>query len=177
MAPYLICTGEDPLEKPRWSTLPQTLKTLGWYHLGRLIAYMAAALIVAGLASAGAQLPEPLQRGARVLAAVTLAGVLLWTHRTRKCPGTKPRAGGAMTLGLLQGLSPCPPFLTALGLALASQSPQTAILLFLALFAGTAVLTLPLAFLEPLRRSKPLTQATRAAGYLVCAYLLLTALL
>ncbi len=178
MAPYLVATGEDPGARPRWSTLPGNLKTLGWYHLGRLLAYLAAGVLVAGLAGAGAELPEPVSRVARGLAAVTLAAALIWTgRRAHRCPGQRPLAGGALTLGLLQGLSPCPPFLTALGMALAAASPSHAILLFLALFAGTALLTLPLAFLEPLRRSAGLTHATRAAGYAVCAYLLLTALI
>ena len=176
MAPYLVSVGQDPEGKPRWSTMPSALGSLGWYHLGRLLAYLAAGLLVAGLTTAGATLPEPLSRGARVLAAVTLAAALLYTRRRHRCPGAKPRAGGALTLGLLQGLSPCPPFLTALGLALASASPLNAILIFVALFAGTALLTLPLAFIEPLRRSPALTKAARAAGYLTCAYLLATAL-
>lgn len=180
MAPYLVSTGEDPADSPRWSTLPRSLGTLGWYHAGRLLAYLAAGVLVAGLTTAGATLPEPLSRGARILAALTLAAALLYTRKrgeAHRCPGTKPRAGGALTLGLLQGLSPCPPFLTALGLALASASPLNAILLFAALFAGTAILTLPLAFIEPLRRNPTLTRATRAAGYATCAYLLATALI
>ena len=177
MAPYLVSTGEDPAGGPRWSTMPSALGALGWYHLGRLMAYLAAGLMVAGLASAGAVLPEPLSRGARLLAAVTLAVALIYTHKARRCPGAKPRAGGALTLGLLQGLSPCPPFLTALGLALTTASPLNAVLIFLALFAGTALLTLPVAFIEPLRRSPALTKAARAAGYLTCAYLAATALI
>ena len=178
MAPYLVSTGEEPAGRPRWSTMPSALGALGWYHLGRLVAYLAAGLLVAGLASAGAVLPEPLSRGARILAALTLGAALIYTRgKPRRCPGAKPRAGGALTLGLLQGLSPCPPFLTALGLALTTASPLNAVLIFLALFAGTALLTLPIAFIEPLRRSSALTKAARAAGYLTCAYLAVTAIL
>lgn len=72
---------------------------------------------------------------------------------------------------MLQGLSPCPPFLIAVGMALTSTGVASGLLLFLTLFAGTALYTLPLAFLEPLRRRAWLFAATRIVGAVVALYL------
>lgn len=49
------------------------------------------------------------------------------------------------------------------------------LLLFGALFLGTALFTLPLAFIEPLRKRRWLTRLVRVVGLLVCLYLLLSA--
>jgi uncharacterized membrane protein len=72
----------------------------------------------------------------------------------------------------MQGFSPCPPFLIAVGLALSAPGVLGGTLLFLALFLGTALYTLPLAFVEPLRRRRWLFVVTRVVGGLVAVYLL-----
>jgi hypothetical protein len=81
-------------------------------------------------------------------------------------------------MGALQGLSPCPPFLMAVGLALTAPDEGVlgGTLLFVSLFFGTALFTLPLAFLEPLRRRVWLFGLLRIVGGLVCVYLVLQGL-
>jgi sulfite exporter TauE/SafE len=56
MGPYLVSTdGRGAAsETPRWSTVPAALRTLGWYNLGRLLAYLAVGLVVSWLAARGA---------------------------------------------------------------------------------------------------------------------------
>lgn len=174
MGPFLVAT-DAPGPRARWAAVPAALVTLLWYNLGRLVAYLAAGLLVVWLAQRGAQLPATVQAGARLLMALILALSLIWPSSTRRCWRDDLRRSGAFAVGLLQGVSPCPPFLTAVGLGLSAASPAAGLLVFLALFAGTALFTLPLAFLQPLRERAWLTWLVRGLGGLVCLYLVLSA--
>ena len=62
-------------------------------------------------------------------------------------------------------------FVAAVGLGLQASGPLSALMLFAALFAGTALYTLPLAFVEPIRRRRWLSWAMRGIGVLICAHL------
>jgi len=106
MGPYLVSTDGRGAgaAATRWSTVPAALRTLGWYNLGRLIAYLTVGLVVSWLAARGAALP-------------------------------------------------------------------------VALFVSTALFTLRLALLEPLRRRVWLTHVTRVVGAVVCAYLVVSAVI
>lgn len=176
MGPYMVATDASALSR-RWSTVAGGLRALGWYNLGRLLAYLGVGIAVA-LVAGTAALPVHLQ----VVALLATAGLLgysvarpathsaCWRLRGR-------RSVGAFAMGVLQGVSPCPPFLVAVGIALSKPGVGGGILLFLSLFFGTALFTLPLAFLEPLRRSRWLFGAMRAVGAVVCVYLLARAAL
>jgi hypothetical protein len=140
------------------------------------VAYAATGLLVATFA--GATLPPAAQAAARLVTAAILGYSLL-----RPALGSRPawrparRHRGALVVGLLQGIAPCPPFVAAVGLGLSASGPAAGLLLFLALFASTTLMTLPLALLEPLRRRAWLAQLTRAVGAAVLLYLLATAVL
>jgi sulfite exporter TauE/SafE len=172
MAPYLVST-EPPPEGRRWSSLPRAARTLLWYNLGRLLAYLAAGLAVTGLARLGGSLPPVVPPLAQLATAGLLAYALLRPSVPHRCWRAGARSAAAFSVGFSQGLAPCPPFIAAIGIALAEggRGPFAALLLFLALFVGTALYTLPLAFLEPLRRRPWLAIAMRVAGGLVCLYL------
>lgn len=176
MGPYMVCTSPQQ-RGHRWSTVPSAFRALGWYNLGRLLAYLAAGLLVSGLAQSGAAMSPQLLAVTRLATGVILALLLLRSPKPEGCLSVRQRSTGAFAMGLLQGLTPCPPFLAAVALALTLPGRATGLLLFLSLFAGTALLTLPLAFIEPLRRRPWLTHLTRALGLLICLYLILSALL
>jgi len=178
MGPYLVSTDGRGAgaAATRWSTVPAALRTLGWYNLGRLIAYLTVGLVVSWLAARGAALPVALQAGARIAVAAVLAVSLVRPAPEQRCWGAR-RGLGAFTVGVLQGLSPCPPFLAAVGLGLSASGPAAGLLLFVALFVSTALFTLPLALLEPLRRRVWLTHVTRVVGAVVCAYLVVSAVI
>jgi sulfite exporter TauE/SafE len=175
LGPYLVAT-EERASGARWSTVPAALRTLGWYNLGRLIAYLAVGLIVTALAAAGTTLPAPVQVAARLVTAAILGVAVIRPATPQRCWGHR-RSAGAFVVGALQGLSPCPPFLVAVGLGLTAAGRATGLLLFAALFVGTALYTLPLALLEPLRRRDWATWIVRGVGAVVCLYLVVSALL
>ncbi len=176
MGPYMVCTS--PQRKGhRWSTVPGAVRALAFYNLGRLLAYLAAGLLVTGLALSNAAASPQLLAVTRLVTGLILFALLLRRPRAEGCLSPRQRATGAFAMGLLQGLTPCPPFLAAIALALTLPGLTTGLLLFFSLFLGTALLTLPLAFIEPLRRRPWLTHLTRGLGLLICAYLILTAIL
>lgn len=178
MGPYLVSTDEEPPTR-RWATVGPALRVLGWYNLGRLLAYLGAGVATSLVAGSG-MIPAPVQAAALAATAVLLAVAVArpgggrhvcWLARGRR------RKAGALLIGLLQGFSPCPPFLIAVGLALSAPGLAGGVLLFLALFVGTALYTLPLALVEPLRRGRWLFVFARAAGGLVALYLVVRAAL
>lgn len=175
MGPFLVATADDPGQKPRWSSVPQLLRALGWYNIGRLLAYGIAALVVSQLATLQAGSSRELQALLRAIAAGVVGWAMIRPASTKACWASRGRAAGSFLLGVAQGFAPCPPFLAAVGLGLASR-PTAALLLFGALFAVTTLFTLPLALLEPLRRRPALRWAMRGMGALVCLYLGLSAL-
>jgi sulfite exporter TauE/SafE len=165
LGPYLVATEREPAG--RWSTVPSALRSLLWYHLGRLLAYLGIGLL-AGCGAGRARLPPAIQAAALFLTALLLGISLLRPSNRERCWGARRRAQGAFAMGLLQGLLPCPTFLSALAVALASPGLAGALLLFAFLFLGTSVFSLPLALLEPLRRRPLLRRLTLAGGGLVC---------
>jgi sulfite exporter TauE/SafE len=172
MGPFMVSTDATRLEG-RWSTVGPAFRVLGWYNLGRLLAYLAVGVLASLVAGSGS-IPRAVQAAALLVTAVLLVvAVIRPADGERRCwlGRTRGRRTGAFVIGALQGLSPCPPFLIAVGLALSAPGVLGGTLLFLALFAGTALYTLPLAFLEPLRRRRWLFVASRVVGGLVALYL------
>jgi sulfite exporter TauE/SafE len=178
MAPYLVSTERTPDDR-RWSTLPAAARTLAWYNLGRLLAYLAAGIAVTGIVRLGGSLPPLVPIVAQLCTAAVLAYALLRPEPRHRCWHGRRRSAAAFSVGLTQGLAPCPPFVAAIGLAFEAGGKNllAAPLLFLALFLGTSLYTLPLAFLEPLERRRWLSVAARAIGGGVCVYLVFGALL
>jgi sulfite exporter TauE/SafE len=173
MGPYMVATDEETTAlSRRWASVAAAFRALGWYNLGRLVAYLAAGIFVSLVA--GARVVPPVAQAAALLASAGLLAYALVrpAQQTHCWQGKGRRSAGAFTMGLLQGLSPCPPFLIAVGIALTAPGLTSGVLLFLSLFFGTALFTLPLAFLEPIRRRAWLFSAMRVLGALVCLYLL-----
>jgi sulfite exporter TauE/SafE len=191
LGPFMVVTSDEPAPairtdgapgargpRPgrRWTTLGGSLRVLAWYNLGRLAAYLATATVVSLAARSGALLPPAVQASAQLLTAGLLAYALLRPATERRCWPSKDRSRSAAVIGLLQGLMPCPPFITAIALALGSPQLLGGLLLFVSLFVGTALFTLPLAFVEPLRRRRWLTLLVKGVGVLVCAYLVVASI-
>ncbi len=81
----------------------------------------------------------------------------------------KPRTGAA-TLGLLTGLSLCPPFLVAGVRAAQLESLPMALLFFALFFAGTAVWFVPFAAVGAVGRTPQITLVARMAALIIAAY-------
>lgn len=175
MGPYMLATDGVALSR-RWSTVGGGLRALGWYNLGRLLAYLGVGITAAMVAGATA-LPAHLQAVALLATAGLLGYSVARPAGRSRCWVKGRRSVGAFAMGVLQGVSPCPPFLVAVGIVLSRPGVGGGVLLFLSLFVGTALFTLPLAFLEPLRRSRWLFGAMRLLGAVVCIYLLVLAVL
>ncbi len=171
MGPYLVAVSPEA-SAARWSSVGATLRVVGWYNLGRLIAYLTVGALVALFARWELALPGWAQGVARLAAAAMLLVSLIRPSTSQRCWRHGERAAGALLLGVAQGISPCPPFIAAVGLGLQASGAVSALLLFVALFVGTSLYTLPLAFVEPIRRRRWLSWAMRAIGLLICAHLI-----
>ncbi|MCC6747292.1 MAG: sulfite exporter TauE/SafE family protein [Deltaproteobacteria bacterium] len=169
LGPYLVTT-EGGADGARFAQLPARARTLLWYNLGRFLAYLAAATVVSAAGAELRALPASVGAATRLASAALLLLCVL-RQPAPLCGARAGRFGGAFGLGLLQGLVPCPPFVSAVGLALAGSSVPGSALLFAGLFLGTALYTLPLALLEPLARWPWLSRLGRVAGLLVALYL------
>ncbi len=188
VVPFLVGEGRAPL---------QAASLLGRFLLGRLAGYLAfgAAAGLAGAALGPDSAPRALVFGAVYCA---LAGLLLayglspkpadplrMSHRLSgaSCPaGRQGRRLGwlrarwpsalPVALGLLTGLSWCPPFLLAVAGAADIGGVAGSVAFFAAFFVGTSLYFLPLPGLGLLRRSQALGQVARlAAGVIGAVYL------
>ena len=115
---------------------------------GRLAAYVLLGACIGMIAGAGLPVPAPWLLSAA-------AGVLLMVYAgvpdrhlggclCRRLPSTF--SGGALTLGFLTGLSPCPPLLASGVIALQTHGVLPAVLTFVAFFAGSSLFLLPAVF-------------------------------
>ncbi|MBN2449715.1 MAG: AmmeMemoRadiSam system radical SAM enzyme [Lentisphaeria bacterium] len=117
---------------------------------GRLLAYVVLGLCVGMIAGSGLPLPAPwvlrFLAGVLLLAAAW-AGPLWGGHCGGRRRGEGAAAwGGAFALGLVTGLSPCPPLLASGVIALQSHGPLAGVLTFLAFFAGSSAFLVPILF-------------------------------
>lgn len=176
MGPFLVSASPMP-DARRWSSVPGTARTLLVYNLGRLLAYLATGLLLVVVASWGASMPGWVQASLRLATAAVLAWSLWRPTRGQVCRRGAASPGGAFALGALQGFSPCPPFVAAIGLALSASNALAGIVLFFALFCSTALFTLPLAFIEPIVRRRWLTSLMIGLGIATCIYLVISAIL
>jgi hypothetical protein len=151
----------------------------------RLVGYLlfAGAAWIAGSAlspqwSAGSWLFGGTQL---LLAAALVVFVAGWPHRACSAAGShdqliqigsiaKPYVTGAAALGLLTGISLCPPFLVA-GVR-ASQLPSlaAALLFFVMFFVGTVVWIVPMLALSFIRRNPSIVLVARITAVLLAGY-------
>lgn len=85
----------------------------------------------------------------------------------------KGRIPGAAVLGLLTGLSLCPPFLAAGVRAAHAANVVTALLFFAVFFVGTTIWFVPFAGMGWIRRNEAVTTVARMAMVLIALYYLL----
>jgi pyruvate formate lyase activating enzyme len=115
---------------------------------GRLAAYVLLGAFVGAIAGAGLPLPAPwLLTGAAAVLLLVYAGFPdrhVGACLCRRLPATF--SGGALALGFLTGLAPCPPLLASGVMALEAHGLLPAILSFVAFFAGSSVFLLPAVF-------------------------------
>ncbi len=157
---------------------------LGTFLGTRFVGYLLFAIVV-GEIGAAASLPQagrPLVFGA---VHVLLAAVLVWYARTagRSCAGecaapalvpigvtAKRGVPGAAVLGLLTGVSLCPPFIAAGVRAAELGSVVGAALFFTMFFIGTSVWFVPFVGLGCVRRNEAILTVARMAMVLIALY-------
>ncbi len=162
-------------------------RTLSTFLVARLAGYLLFAGIAWEVGTLASLLPAPrlLVMGA---VNVILAGVLLWYAWSAKhlCEGScsesrlvnigaakSHRTSGAAVLGLLTGLSLCPPFVAAGFRAAQLGSVMQALLFFTCFFIGTTVWFVPFAGLGCVVRNQAVITVARMTMVLISIYYLL----
>lgn len=153
-----------------------------------LAARLAGYLLFAAVAwEVGALISLPPAPRVFLMGAVNLAlaGVLIWYAYSAKhvcrpsCSGSKlvkieatkkSRVGGAATLGLLTGLSLCPPFVAAGVRAAELGSVAQALLFFAFFFIGTSLWFAPFVGLSCVARNEAVITVARMAMALIALY-------
>jgi hypothetical protein len=174
LLPYLLAEGE----RPRWDGA-----ALGSFLLGRLAGYLSFALLAWLL---GVTLLEGWASRALLVGAAYLAlGGLLIVYGFRRPPtacAAAPAAGLLArvrsrwptalpaVLGLLTGLSLCPPFLLAVTRAADSGGLAGSLAFFAAFYCATSLYLIPLPFAGLLRRRVVVRTVGRLAAGVVGAY-------
>jgi hypothetical protein len=158
-----------------------TARTLGTFLSGRLAGYLGFSVLAwgAGLVAPTAPCQRTLLFGLIDLAlAATLA---VYAQGTRRCAaaarpsrlvsiGERARPWAPPALGLLTGLSLCPPFLVAGARAAEMRSLPAAVAFFVVFFLGTAVWSLPLLFTGWLRWLPAVADVARIVLFLLAAW-------
>jgi hypothetical protein len=176
LVPWLLGEGR---------TLPGSAMSVGGFLGGRFVGYSAFA-VLAWLTHITVVEELPYQRAVTGAVTVLLAVLLIvygFAGRTESCRAAS--AGAALkklglrnrwlvpvSLGLLTGLSLCPPFLLAFGSA--AQLPRLcqSLLFFTAFFLGTSVYVVPLPLLGTLGQREVIRTIGRlAAGVVGLFYL------
>ena len=148
--------------------------------IGRLAAYLLFGAAIGLIASTGVVVLSPWAL-TLILGLLMLAYAVL-PRRERPacaCKGRDTRlVGGALLLGFVTGLSPCPPFLASGLIALQSRGVGMAVLTLLVFFAGSSLYLIPLwfglaAISANMRRRLGLVSRFIAAGVALYAFALL----
>jgi sulfite exporter TauE/SafE len=159
---------------------------LSVFLAARLLGYMLFAVAVWEL---GARVSLPPAPRVLLMGAVNvlLAGVLLWYAYSARplcgpsCSASKlvkietkknRRAPGAAALGLLTGLSLCPPFVAAGVRAAELGSVAQALLFFIFFFLGTSIWFVPFVSMGCIARNEAVITVARMAMALIALYYL-----
>ena len=162
-------------------------RTLTVFLGARLLGYLVFAVVAWELGALASQFPA--QRMFLTGAVnVILAGVLLWYAYSAKhicssaCPDSSlvnietaksHRASGAAVLGLLTGVSLCPPFVAAGFRAAQLGSLVLALLFFTFFFAGTTIWFVPFAGFGCIVGNQAVVTVARMAMAIIALYYLL----
>jgi Na+-translocating ferredoxin:NAD+ oxidoreductase RnfG subunit/ferredoxin/sulfite exporter TauE/SafE len=123
---------------------------LGEFLLGRLVAYAAVGLVVGWIGgAASAKMPPWAMPAATALlgAALLLYAVSETTHESAFCRAVKRWGRGGtfpLLLGFLTGANICPPFVMAMTDTLRAGGALNGLAYFIAFFAATSLVSLPL---------------------------------
>lgn len=153
---------------------------LGVFLAGRLAGYLCFALLAwtAGLAAPAEPRARALLFGlVEVALAILLVAYALTTRRRAPAPasrlvtiGERVRPAAPAALGLVTGLSLCPPFLAAGARAAQASDLPSALLFFLVFFLGTAVWTMPLLGVGWVNRRSEVATVARITLFLLAAW-------
>jgi len=174
LLPYLVAEGEQP----RFD-----VGALGGFLLGRLLGYLGFALAAWLLGAAIMARPgaHALLTGAAYLALGALLLVYGFRDRRATCAAVPVAgfldrlharwpAGLPAALGLLTGLSLCPPFLLAVTRAADAGGLGGSLTFFAAFFCATSLYVVPLPLAGLFRRREAVRSVGRLAAGVVGAY-------
>jgi len=154
--PYLLVEGKQKVF--------ENLGKILLFMVGRLIAYIAFALIIGFIGSSYQSLFTNRFSNICLIAAAALMLIYTLGHSFRdfgfcaffirhfrliRIP---------FFLGLFTGLNPCPPFLVGIGRLLTLNNIFAGVVLFIAFFLGTSVYMLPLLFVSRLNKNARIKQ-------------------
>ncbi len=153
--PYLLVEGRQKVS--------ENLKKVLSFMLGRLIAYIAFALIVGFIGSSYKSIFTARFSHICLIAASLLMLVYSLTRNFKDsgfCARVKDFSLMRMPffLGLFTGLNPCPPFLVGAARLWTLNNIPGGVVLFAAFFLGTSVYMIPLIFVSYLNKSERIRQ-------------------
>lgn len=150
--PYLLVEGRKRVS--------ENAGKISLFMLGRLIAYIAFALIVGFMGSLYRNIFTIRFSNICLIAASLLMLVYSLAHNFKDpgfCAGLVKRFSlirMPFFLGLLTGLNPCPPFLVGAARLWTLNNILGGVILFIAFFLGTSVYMVPLAFISYLNQGE-----------------------
>lgn len=154
--PYLLVEGRQKVF--------ENLGKILLFMIGRLIAYIAFALIVGFIGSSYQGLFTNRFSNICLIAAAALMLIYSLSHSFRNSGFCAPfiRRFSLMRipffLGLFTGLNPCPPFLVGVARLLTLNNILGGVVLFIAFFLGTSAYMVPLVFVSYLNKNERIKQ-------------------
>jgi sulfite exporter TauE/SafE len=144
----------------------RTTRLLGLFLAGRLAGYLGVGLVAGAV---GSRFFHPGTGPAWVVTltmgiALVVFGLVKSFPRLRLCamfPAARSSIGWSAVLGLLTGLSICPPFVAAVASSATIGTINGSVLYFAAFFVGTALYIPPMALLGPLSAKVPFNQVAK----------------
>ena len=150
--PYLLVEGAGKVS--------ENLKKVSSFMLGRLIAYIAFALIMSFIGMSYQNMFTARFSYICLILASLLMLVYSLTHNFKNSEFCSYIVKGfsmmrvPFFLGLFTGLNPCPPFLVGTARLWTLHNILGGVILFIAFFLGTSVYMIPLVFVSYLNRSE-----------------------
>lgn len=150
--PYLVVEGRQKIF--------ENLKKISSFMLGRLVAYIAFALIVGFIGTSYRNILTARFSYICLVAASLFMFFYSLAHNFMGSGFCAPfvRRFSLMRIpfffGLLTGLNPCPPFLVGAARLWTLKGALAGVILFIAFFIGTSVYMIPLVFVHYLTRSE-----------------------
>ena len=169
-APYLLAEGRQKIS--------ENIKKIASFMLGRLIAYIAFALIMGFIGSSYRSIFTSRFSYLCLIAASSLMLVYALGNKFKDTVSCAPFIGRfsmmrmPFFLGLFTGLNPCPPFLVGAARLWTLDNIAGGVILFIAFFLGTSVYMIPLAFVSYINKSVRIRQISLMVALLSGAWFL-----